>query len=258
MSNLAQYAGRYRNIALERRDGILLVRLHTDGGPLQWGADEGSVHEQLGHAFHDIAHDRENRVVILTGTGDVFCTRPNPGEFNEIYSPEYWYRLSREGKDMLMNLLDIDVPVISAINGPALIHSELPVLADIVLAADTVAFRDTHMRIGVVPGDGCHSVWNLLLGRSRGHYYLMTSEKLSVQEAHRFGVVHEILSPDKLMARAWEIATELAAKPVTTLRYSRMLFTQPIKEAFLRDLGFGLALEGLSSAAASPDPLARK
>jgi enoyl-CoA hydratase/carnithine racemase len=255
MSTLNEYADKYRNICFERRDSVLQVTLHTDNGSLRWGADPGAIHEQLGAAFSDIGRDRYNRVMILTGTGDAFCKDRNAAEYTESYSADYWYRISREGRDMLMNLLDIDVPVISAINGPALIHSELPVLADVVLAADTAAFRDTHMNIGVVPGDGCHSVWNLLLGYSRGHYYLLTSETLSVTDAHRFGIVHEILPPEKLLARAWEIATKLAAKPINTLRYSRLLFTQPIKEAFQRDLAFGLALEGLSVGALGASPI---
>ena len=249
MKSLDHYSKLYRNIRFERREGILQVTLHTDGGPMQWGADPGAVHEQLGAAFYDIAHDRDNKVMILTGTGESFCKDHNTSEYTESFSPDYWYRISREGRDMMFNLLEIDVPVISAINGPALIHSELPVLADIVLAADTVAFRDSHLGIGVVPGDGCHSVWNLLLGHSRGHYYLLTSETLSVQQAHALGVVHEILPRDQLLARAWEIAGKLAAKPLNSLRYSRLLFTQPIKEAFQRDLAFGLALEGLSVSA---------
>jgi enoyl-CoA hydratase/carnithine racemase len=255
MKTLQQYADRYRNIRFERREGILQVTLHTDGGSMQWGADAGAIHEQLGEAFYDIGRDRENKVVILTGAGDAFCKDRNAAEYTEAYSADYWYRISREGRDMLMNLLDIDVPVISAINGPALIHSELPALADVVIAADTVSFRDTHMGIGVVPGDGCHSVWNLLLGHSRGHYYLLTSETLSVQDAHRLGVVHEVLPRDKVLPRAWEIATKLAGKPINSLRYSRLLFTQPIKDAFQRDLAFGLALEGLSVGALGASPI---
>jgi enoyl-CoA hydratase/carnithine racemase len=256
MKSLQEYSARYRNIRFERRDGILQVTLHTNGGTMQWGADAGAIHEQLGAAFYDIGRDRENKIVILTGTGDAFCKERNTAEYSEdSKGPEYWYRISREARDMMMNLLEIDVPVISAINGPALIHSELPVLADVVLAADTAAFRDSHMNINVVPGDGCHSVWNLLLGHSRGHYYLLTSETLSAQEAHRLGVVHEILSPEKVLPRAWEIATKLAVKPINTLRYSRLLFTQPIKEAFQRDLAFGLALEGLSVGVPAPAPV---
>jgi enoyl-CoA hydratase/carnithine racemase len=116
----------------------------------------------------------------------------------------------------------------------------------VVLAADTAEFRDSHMAIGVVPGDGCHSVWNMLLGHSRGHYYLLTSEVMKAETALRLGVVHEVLPKDKLLPRAWEIALKLASRSLITLRYSRLLFAQPIKEAFQRDLAFGLALEGLS------------
>jgi enoyl-CoA hydratase/carnithine racemase len=260
MKSLDQYADRYRNIRFERRDGVLQVRLHTDDGPLKWGAAKGSIHEQLVAAFHDIAHDGDNRVMILTGTGDAFCSERNPDEYSDDYSPEYWYRILREGRDMLLNLLEIDVPVISAINGPALIHSELAVLADVVLASQTTSFRDTHMAIGVVPGDGCHSVWNALLGPSRGHYYLLTSETLSALEAQRLGVVHEVLPPERVLSRAWEIASKLASKPIMTLRYSRLLFSQPLKQALHSDLVCGLALEGLSVGAlgASSLPTARK
>lgn len=145
------YSNRYRNIRFERREGVLQVTLHSDGGPLKWGADVGSVHDQLCQAFREIGKDTANKVIILTGTGAAFCAERNLAEYSEQYSPEYWYRLTREGRETLMNLLDIDVPVISAVNGPALVHSEIPVLADIVLAADTATFRDTHMNIGVVP-----------------------------------------------------------------------------------------------------------
>lgn len=246
MKKLEDYADRYRNMRFERRDGILQISLHTNGGPMKWGADAGAIHEQLGSAFYDVGRDHDNRVVILTGTGDAFCSDRNPAEYTEPVNGAYWYRILREGRDMLMNLLEIDVPVITAVNGPATIHSELAVLADIVIASDTAKFRDSHIAQGVVPGDGCHAVWNLLLGRSRGHYYLLTAETLSVQKAQDFGIVHEILPPADLLARAWEIAAKLAANPINTLRYSRALFAQPIKESMLRELSFGLAVEGLS------------
>jgi len=225
---------------------------------LQWGADPGAVHEQLCHAFYDIARDAGHKALILTGTGDAFCKERNLAEYSEKFSPEYWYRLTREGRDTLTNLLDIDVPVISAVNGPALIHSEIPVLADIVLAAPTAQFRDTHMNLGVVPGDGCHTVWNMLLGESRGHYYLLTEEVLSAQKAYELGVVHEIVAPDALLPRAWEIARRLASKPLQSLRYARMLFTQPIKERVLREMGYGMALEGLSVGAITGGPTLKK
>ena len=81
MPHLSGYANKYRNVEFTREDGILQMRLHTNGGPLTWGAIKGSVHGQLADAFYDVGNDLENRVVIITGTGDEFCTRFN---FDEL------------------------------------------------------------------------------------------------------------------------------------------------------------------------------
>ena len=76
-----------------------------------------------------------------------------------------WDKIYWEGKQLLMNLLAIEVPMISAVNGPAMRHSELPLLCDIVLAAEEASFQDAgHFGGGLVPGDGVHAVYPLLLG----------------------------------------------------------------------------------------------
>lgn len=243
MSRLDEYKDKYRNIHFRREEGVLEVRLHTDGGPLKWGALDGSVHTQLGHAFYDIGHDRDNRVVILTGTGDTFCYGMNMAE---LPSEPDWYRLMREGKDLLMNLLDIEVPVIGAVNGPAFIHAQLPVLSDIVIASERAVFADVaHFVSGVVPGDSAHVVWPMLLGPNRGRYFLLTGQRIPATEALALGVVNEVVPHERLIARAWELACDLAKQPIQTLRYSRIALTQPIKRRLLGELGYGLALEGL-------------
>ena len=170
-SDAPEYFSAYRNIAFRREDRILEVRLHTPGGSLLWGADPGSIYTQLGQAFRDVAFDSENKVVIFTGTGDAFCVGRNAAEYTEEVYFENWHRIMREADDMLLGLLNIGVPVIAGVKRPPLIHSELAVLADIAIAAESAEFRDTHMNNGVVPGDGCHAVWNLLLGRSRPPRY---------------------------------------------------------------------------------------
>ncbi len=250
MSVLADYRDKYRNIAFERRDGILQMTLHTDGGPLLWGATPGSIHEQLGHAFYDVAHDDETRVLIFTGTGNVFCTSPNPAEYAIEPTGQTWYRLIREGKDLLLQFLDVHVPVISVINGPATIHPELPVLGDVVLAADDAVLQDSHLPQGVVPGDGAHVIWEHLLGINRSRAFFYKEQIMTAAEAQAAGVVSEVLPRDKLLPRAWEIASALAQKPLQTLHYTRALLTQPIKRRMVDELGHGLGVEYLGLMAA--------
>ena len=246
MNDLAQYSNRYRNISFERRDGVLQITLHTDGGPLKWGAIKGSIHDQLGEAFYHVGHDTQNEVVILTGTGDVFCTEFNMDELPmDAMNHDAWHRIVREGKDLLTNLLDIDVPVIGAVNGPAHVHAELVALSDIVLATDHASFADiAHLPGGTVPGDGVHVVWPMLLGPNRGRYFLIMGEQIPATEAKALGIVGEVLPKDRLLPRAWEIARMLKQKPQRVLRNTRLALTQRLKKNLLDELGYGLLLEG--------------
>lgn len=252
MSCFDTYATRFANIELIQHDGILQMSLHTNGGALQWGALDGSIHTQLGECFREIARDPDVRVLIITGKGDAFCAGMNPQEIPQESMAHGWHRLLREGKDLLMNLLDIEVPVIGAINGPAYIHAEIPVLSDIVLASENAELADmAHFIYGVVPGDGVQVVWPMLLGANRGRYFLLTGQRLSAQEAQSLGVVAEVLPAEQLLPRAWELARSIARQPPLTIRYTRTAFTQPIKRRLLDELGHGLALEGLATIAMS-------
>jgi hypothetical protein len=85
MSTFESYANKYKTIRMERRDGILQMTLHTDGGPLRWGF---LPHGELPEAFHDVGSDYDNRVVIITGTGDEFSgPRANPGTSSFLTRP---------------------------------------------------------------------------------------------------------------------------------------------------------------------------
>jgi enoyl-CoA hydratase/carnithine racemase len=248
MAVLSEYGDKYSCIRMERRNGVLQVTLHTDGGSLKWGL---GPHRELPLAFYDIANDHETKVVILTGTGDEFSgprvTNSGHPLFPTRPSMEVVDALVSEGKQGLMNFLNIDVPVISAVNGPAWRHSELPLLADIVLAADTAAFQDgAHFTGGLVPGDGMHVVYPLLLGVNRARYFLLTGETLDAKKAQELGIVAEVMPRDRLMTRAWELAEDMAKRPKSLLRLSRAVLTEHIKRHMQDYLGFGLYVEMLA------------
>jgi enoyl-CoA hydratase/carnithine racemase len=249
MARLDTYKDKYRFIDLKREDGILQVTLHKNGGPAEWGAYVGGIHDELGDAFYRIGRDPDNVIVILTGSGDRFLTDFDFSEIDpDAGTPRFWDRIYKEGKDLLMNLLDIEVPVIGAVNGPAFIHAELLTMSDIVIAADTASFADkAHSPSGTVPGDGVHVWWPMLLGFNRARHFLLTGEEISAREAKALGFVAEVVDPAVLIERAWAVARELACKPGLMLRYTRAAFTQQIKRRMLDDLGYGLLLEASAS-----------
>ncbi|MBW1900139.1 MAG: enoyl-CoA hydratase/isomerase family protein [Deltaproteobacteria bacterium] len=244
MRKRPEYFDRYETIAFDRTEsGVLTVRLHTNSGPVVYSSDN---HREWVHAFFDISADRDNRVVILTGTGDEFIARF--GWDKEIGTAEQYDEIYWEGKRLIRNLLDIEVPVIGAVNGPATIHSELAVLSDITLASETAVFQDQpHIQYATVPGDGIHLIWMELLGPNRGRYFLLTGQKITAQEALQLGVVNEVLPSAELMPRAMELGEKLASLPPLTARYSRVLLTQRLKRLMDESLGYGLALEGLGA-----------
>lgn len=249
-TKFAEYKDRYANFRFElSEDGVLLMQCHTNGGSLVW---DWKAHDEMSDAFADIAGDREIKVLIHTGTGENYNADWGP---SGIDKPMYkvmegdrglmkldekaWY-----GRMLIENVLAVDVPVITAVNGPCNIHSEVALLGDIVLASEDAYFQDlAHFPRGMVPGDGQHVIWPMLIGRNRARYMLLTGRKLPAREAQEWGVVAEVLPKDRLLDRAWELAHELAKRPPLALRYTRMLFTQDFKRAFLDELAHGLARE---------------
>ena len=245
---LSDYQDKYHTLHFQRDAGVLEVRMHTRGGEALWGVSEQSLHNELGLACFDIARDRDNKVVILTATGSSFIAAMDPEERPpESSLSAMWDRIYDEGVSLLENLLAIPVPVIAAVNGPALIHAELALLSDIVLAAEHAEFADlAHISGGAVPGDGVHTVWPMLLGPNRGRYFLLTGERLDAQEAKRLGVVAEILAEELLMPRARELAQQLAKLPSNVLRHTRMLLVRHLRQRLREELSLGLAVEALA------------
>ena len=248
MSHYEDYANKYRFINFERREGVLQLSIHNTGRTATWSAYPKGLHDELGDAFYQIGRDTDNRVIILTGTGDEFLTEFDWSEQDPNgLSTKFWDRIYKEGKDLLTNLLEIEVPVIGAVNGPAFIHAELLTLSDIVIASEQASFADkAHALGGVVPGDGAHIWWPMLLGPNRGRHFLLTGEEIGAEEGKQLGFVAEVVAHEKLHERAWEVAIELAQKPTAMLRYTRVACTQHIKRRMLDDLGYGLMLEGMA------------
>src|ERR1700756_4406367 len=257
------YFTAYRNLKLTRdEDGVLVVQFHSSGGPLTFTAE---AHTEVVDAFYRISQDRANKIVILTGAGGDFMVGVDWSSFTNVSDPGVWSQIHDEGVQVLENIANIRVPVIAAIEGRAHIHSEYALLANVVVAAESATFQDVgHFAAGVVPGDGIFTCWSYRAGAGRAEAFLLNPQPLPARTAYKWGAVAEVVPNGKALARARELAALYLKAPEGTRRETRIHFNQPLKERIVREVGYGLSLEGASSAAlaksmqAKRDPVAQK
>jgi enoyl-CoA hydratase/carnithine racemase len=265
MSRLDDYKDSYKTIKLDRDEyGILQFTMHNNGGPYVFNEVAKDIHKgghgELGEALHEVAQDRDNRVVIITGTGNVFADLP--GRAGWRGGMDLWEDLLYYGNRMLMDLLDIPAPVIFCLNGPALRHPEVPFTADIVLAAEDALIQDFgHFPNGLVPGDGVAVILPYLMGGKRGSYFHLTGQALTAHELKEMGLVNEIMSREQLLPRAHELARQMVKNTPLTLRYTRAVLTAPLKAQVQQYLYYGRALECMAAMdwaeklGSAPDPI---
>jgi enoyl-CoA hydratase/carnithine racemase len=243
----ADYVAAYRTMKLTRdANGVLIVEFHSNGGPCTFSALH---HTEAVDAFHRIAQDRANKTVILTGAGGDFIIGVDWASFGDVADPGVWSQIHDEGTQVLENIANIRVPVIAAIEGRAYIHSDYALLANVIVAAEGATFQDVgHFAVGVVPGDGIFTTWSYRAGAGRAEAFLLNPQPLPARTAHEWGVVAEIVPNGQAVSRARELAELYLKAPEVTRRDTRVHFIQPLKERIVREVGYGLSLEGASSA----------
>jgi enoyl-CoA hydratase/carnithine racemase len=242
------YFTAYRSLKLTRdEEGVLVVEFHSNGGPLTFTAE---AHTEVVDAFYRISQDRANKIVILTGAGGDFMIGVDWSSFKNVSDPGVWSQIHDEGAQVLENIANIRVPVIAAIEGRAHIHSEYALLANVIVAAEGATFQDVgHFAAGVVPGDGIFTAWSYRAGAGRAEAFLLNPQPLPARTAHEWGVVAEVVANGNALGRARELAALYLKAPEVTRRDTRVHFIRTLKERIVREVGYGLSLEGASAAA---------
>src|ERR1700679_3396075 len=223
------------------------------------------AHTELVETFYRISQDRANKIVILTGAGGEFITDVDWSSFGNAADPAVWSQVHDEGVQVLENIANIRVPVIAAVEGRAHVHSDYALLASVIVGGECASFQDVaHFSAGVAPGDGIFTTWSYRGGAGRAEAFLLNPQPLPAQIAHQWGVVAEVVPNGKAFTRARELAGLYLKAPEVTRRDTRVHFIQPLKERIVREVGYGLSLEGASSAdlmksmQAKSEPVARK
>ena len=225
---------------------MLVAEFHSKGGPFSFTAQD---HTDFVDAFYRIAQDRANKIVILTGAGGDFIIGVDFSTFGNVADPGVWSQVHDEGVQILENIANIRVPVIAAVEGRAHVHSEYALLANVIVAGEGASFHDLpHFAGGIVPGDGIFTAWSYRAGAGRAEAFLLNPQPLKARTAHEWGVVAEVVAKGEALNRARELAALYLKVPEVTRRNTRVHFIHPLKERIVREVGYGLSLEGASAA----------
>jgi len=224
-----------------RGDVVEAVIAHPDQ---ELNAVDGRLHRDFTRLFADLRGETEARAVLLTGDGPAFSAGGDLGWFPELRSPERLADLRRDARSMIWDLLDVEIPVVCAINGPAVgLGASLALLCDVILMADTATIADPHVRVGLVAGDGGTAIWPLAVGPARAKQYLLTGDPVLAVEAERIGLVNAVVPATELLAEARAWTDRLAAGAPLALRYTKAAVNRLVKDALASSFETAAALE---------------
>ena len=240
MMQLEDFEKKYADFfAFKFEDGILEVKMHTKGGPVQWSYQ---FHHALGELWTDIGHAKWVECLILTSTDPYWIHETDTASFAEVeQSPDNNQRFNVQIYDTLKiveNFVnDIEVPTIAAINGRG-IHWEMCMMSDVCFCTPDFILQDDHygMNGGHVPGDGMGLCLQELLGIKNGNYMMITCKGMNAEECLKAGVVNEIVEKDKIVDHAWEFARKyIMSKDRTCRRLTHYMCVRPWKALLERD-----------------------
>jgi enoyl-CoA hydratase len=207
--------------------------LITINRPEVMNATNARLHWELTQVWRTIDADPGARVALVTGAGRAFSAGGDISLVEEMAgNSEAAARTMREAADLVYNIIDLDKPVISAINGVAVgAGLVVALLADISIIAETARFTDGHTRLGVAAGDHAAIIWPLLCGMAKAKYYLLTSDFIDGREAERIGLVSRCVPADKLMETALAVADALAGGSQPAIRFTKRALNNWLRQA---------------------------
>jgi enoyl-CoA hydratase len=221
------------------------VRTVVINRPDELGAVNAALHWALANVWRQIAADPEARVVILTGAGRAFSAG---GDLDWITSflddPVARDESIREGAQIIEEMLRFPLPVIAAVNGPAVgLGCSVAVLCDMVLMSETAHLADPHVAVGLVAGDGGAAFWPLLTPILRSREYLYTGDRIPAATALELGLATRVTSPGDLLPQARKLAERIAAQPRQAVQGTKRVVNMHLTQALAGPLQAGFAAE---------------
>ena len=221
----------YQHLIFDRRpSGVVLITINR---PEVMNATNARLHWELTQVWLTIDADPAARVALVTGAGRAFSAGGDLSLVEEMAgNAAAAGRTMREAADLVYNIINLDKPIVSAINGTAVgAGLVVALLADVSVIAETARITDGHTRLGVAAGDHAAIIWPLLCGMAKAKYYLLTSEFLDGREAERIGLVSRCVPADKVMETALGVAEALAGGSQHAIRFTKRALNNWLRQA---------------------------
>ncbi len=221
----------YRHLLFERRDnGVVVITINR---PEVMNATNARLHWELTQVWLTVDADPGARVALITGAGKAFSAGGDLDLVEEMAgNAAAAARTMREASDLVYHIINLEKPVVSAINGVAVgAGLVVALLADVSIISETARLTDGHTRLGVVAGDHAAIIWPLLCGMAKARYYLLTAEFLDGKEAERIGLVSLCVPSDQVLAKATEVADKLAAGSQSAIRWTKRALNNWLRQA---------------------------
>ena len=227
----------------EQRDGdVLVVTIDRPGDDLN--RVDGELHEALAALFPRLQAERQARAVLLRAEGRAFSAGGDFAWFPALQEPGATERVRLDGKQIIWDLLDVHLPVVVALEGPAIgLGASIALLCDAVVMARSATIADPHVRVGIVAGDGGTVAWPLAVGPMLAKRYLLTGDAVTAEEAFRLGLITEVADDGTAGERALAFAHRLAAGAPLAVQYTKQAVNQLVKQALATSFDLSTALE---------------
>ena len=203
------------------------------------------LHDDLRELFARLRREADARVIVLTGgSKPAFSAGGDFDWFPQLRDPAKLDSLRRDAKQIVWDLLDVEVPIVAALNGSAAgLGASIVLLCDVVVMSERAVIVDPHVNVGLVAGDGGAAIWPLLLGPLAAKRHLLLGQPLTAAEALRLGVAAEVCAPADVLERALDWAGRIAAQPPLAVRGTKIAVNQQLKRALIDSFDLSTALE---------------
>ncbi|HEY8217968.1 MAG TPA: enoyl-CoA hydratase/isomerase family protein [Acidimicrobiia bacterium] len=224
------------------------VRIVTLTRPDQLNAVNDDLHRALALVFPQLSADADARVAVITGEGRAFSAG---GDFDLLDRMAKDRALRRdtiaEGRDIVVNMIRCRVPVIAAVNGPAVgLGCSVIALSDVVYMAESAYLSDPHVAVGLVAADGGPVTWPLHTSLLLAKEYAFTGERITAARAAEIGLANHVCPDDEVLSEALAAAHKIAALPQQAVEATKRVLNLHLERALLATIDFALYAENES------------